>query len=196
MKGILYKDLMTIRKTIWIYVALVVLLAGFGSDYQLMFAMIYSLMLPVNILAYDERSHFERLLSAMPVNGLACVTDKYLIGYASIAFALMVALVRSALFPGYAVPAWLMLASVAMALLAVSIVLPIMFRLGTEKGRMVYLLAIGVQMAAYFVLAESTQGMPTEALTAVWLAVLAASAAVNAGSVCVSNALYTRRLSV
>ena len=56
-------------------------------------------------------------------------------------------------------------------------------------------LAIGVQMAAYFVLAESTQGMPTEALTAVWLAVLAASAAVNAGSVCVSNALYTRRLS-
>ena len=84
---------------------------------------------------------------------------------------------------------------VAMALLAVSIVLPIMFRLGTEKGRMVYLLAIGVQMAAYFVLAESTQGMPTEALTAVWLAVLAASAAVNAGSVCVSNALYTSRLS-
>lgn len=194
MKGILYKDLMTIRKTIWIYVALVVLLAGFGSDYQLMFAMIYSLMLPVNILAYDERSHFERLQSAMPVSGFACVADKYLIGYASIAFALMVALVRSVVFPGYAVPAWLMLASVAMALLAVSIVLPIMFRLGTEKGRMVYLLAIGLQMAMYFVLSDATQGMSTGSLAVIWLAVLAASAAVSVGSVCVSNALYTARL--
>ena len=194
MKGILYKDLMTIRKTIWIYVALVVLLAGFGSDYQLMFAMIYSLMLPVNILAYDERSHFERLQSAMPVSGFACVADKYLIGYASIAFALMVALVRSTLFSDYAVPAWLMLASVAMALLAVSIVLPIMFRLGTEKGRMVYLLAIGLQMAMYFVLSDATQGMSTGSLTVIWLAVLAASAAVSVGSVCVSNALYTARL--
>lgn len=194
MKGILYKDLMTIRKTIWIYVALVVLLAGFGSDYQLMFAMVYSLMLPVNTLAYDERSHFERLQSAMPVSGFACVADKYLIGYASIAFALMVALVRSVVFPGYAVPAWLMLASVAMALLAVSIVLPIMFRLGTEKGRMVYLLAIGLQMAMYFVLSDATQGMSAGSLTVIWLAVLAASAAVSVGSVCVSNALYTARL--
>ena len=194
MKGILYKDLMTIRKTVWIYVVLVVLLAGFGSEFQLMFAMIYSLMLPVNILAYDERSHFERLQSAMPVSGFACVADKYLIGYASIAFALMVALVRSVVFPGYAVPAWLMLASVAMALLAVSIVLPIMFRLGTEKGRMVYLLAIGLQMAMYFVLSDATQGMSTGSLTGIWLAVLAASAAVSVGSVCVSNALYTARL--
>lgn len=194
MKGILYKDLMTIRKTVWIYVALVVLLAGFGSEFQLMFAMVYSLMLPVNILAYDERSHFERLQSAMPVSGLACVADKYLIGYVSIAFAIVVAMVRSALFPGYAVPVWLMLASTAMALLAVSIVLPIMFRLGTEKGRMVYLLAIGVQMAAYFVLADATEGMSAGALTAFWLAVLAASAAFSAGSVCVSNALYMRRL--
>lgn len=194
MKGILYKDLMTIRKTVWIYVVLVVLLAGFGSEFQLMFAMIYSLMLPVNILAYDERSHFERLQSAMPVSGLACVADKYLIGYASIAFALMVALVRSALFSDYAVPAWLMLASVAMALLAVSIVLPIMFRLGTEKGRMVYLLAIGLQMAMYFVLSDATQGMSAGSLTVIWLAVLAASAAVSVGSVCVSNALYTARL--
>lgn len=194
MKGILYKDLMTIRKTVWIYVALVVLLAGFGSEYQLMFAMVYSLMLPVNILSYDERSHFERLQSAMPVSGLACVADKYLIGYVSIAFAIVVAMVRSALFPGYAVPAWLMLASTAMALLAVSIVLPIMFRLGTEKGRMVYLLAIGLQMAMYFVLSDATQGMSAGSLTGIWLAVLAASVAVSAGSVWVSNAVYTARL--
>ena len=83
---------------------------------------------------------------------------------------------------------------VAMALLAVSIVLPIMFRLGTEKGRMVYLLAIGLQMAMYFVLSDATQGMSAGSLTVIWLAVLAASAAVSVGSVCVSNALYTARL--
>ena len=194
MRGILYKDLITVRKSIGIYVLLVVLLAGFGDGFQVTLGMVYCIMLPVSLLGYDERARFERLLVAMPLPPLARVLDKYIFAYGSIVYALLVVFARGMLFPALAVAPWMIAVSCAMALLSTAVALPLVFHWGTERGRSVYLLTIGVQMALCFVIRDSVGGQSESGVLMGSLAAVAVSVIANAVSIGLSTHLYARRL--
>lgn len=47
-------------------------------------------MVPVNLLGFDERSRFDRYASVLPLTGLQCVADKYIVTY--LCMAMMMAL--------------------------------------------------------------------------------------------------------
>lgn len=194
MRGILYKDLVTVRKSIFIYVLLVILLAGFGDGFQVTLGMVYSIMLPVSLLGYDERAHFERLLAAMPPSPLVRVLDKYIFAYASIAFALLVVLVRGLLFSALTVAPWMIAISCAMALMSTAVALPLVFHLGTERGRGVYLLTIGVQMALCFVIRDAAGALGENGLLMGSMASVAVALMANGVSIVLSKRLYARRL--
>lgn len=194
MRGILYKDLITVRKSIFIYVLLVVLLAGFGDGFQVTLGMVYCIMLPVSLLGYDERAHFERLLAAMPPSPLVRVLDKYIFAYGSIAFALLVVLARGLLFPALTVAPWMIAISCAMALMSTAVALPLVFHWGTERGRGIYLLTIGVQMALCFVIRDAAGALDENGLMLGSLTAVAVSVMVNAVSIALSQRLYARRL--
>ena len=194
MRGILYKDLITVRKSIFIYVLLVILLAGFGDGFQVTLGMVYCIMLPVSLLGYDERAHFERLLAAMPLSPLVRVLDKYIFAYASIAFALLVVLARGMLIPELTVAPWMIAISCAMALISTAVVLPLVFHLGTERGRGIYLLTIGVQMALCFIIRDGVGGQSESGVLLGSLAAVAVGVMANAVSIVLSKRLYARRL--
>ena len=194
MRGILYKDLITVRKSIFIYMLLVIMLAGFGDGFQVTLGMVYSIMLPVSLLGYDERAHFERLLAAMPPSPLVRVLDKYIFAYGSIAFALLVVLARGLLLPALTVEPWMIVISCAMALMSTAVALPLVFHWGTERGRGVYLLTIGVQMALCFVIRDAAGAFSENGMMAGSLASAAASVIANGVSVALSTRLYARRL--
>ena len=194
MRGILYKDLITVRKSIFIYVLLVILLAGFGDGFQVTLGMVYSIMLPVSLLGYDERAHFERLLAAMPPSPLVRVLDKYIFAYGSIAFALLVVLARGLLLPALTVEPWMIVISCAMALMSTAVALPLVFHWGTERGRGIYLLTIGVQMALCFVIRDVAGGLSENGVLAGSFAAVAVSVIANGVSIMLSQRLYARRL--
>ena len=83
MKGLLIKNALMMKRTLFLYAILIVVLS-FGNDSGLLFALFYSLMLPINIIALDERSHFDRLLPMLPLTSTQCVLDKYLFTYAGL----------------------------------------------------------------------------------------------------------------
>ena len=78
MKGLMMKDAFTAKKILLVYFLMIVLFS-FGGTQTMLFALIYALMLPVNMCSYDERSHFDRMMPALPLTGLQCVLDKYII---------------------------------------------------------------------------------------------------------------------
>ena len=80
MKGLMMKDVFTAKKILLVYFLMIVLFS-FGGTQTMLFALIYALMLPVNMCSYDERSHFDRMMPALPLTGLQCVLDKYIITY-------------------------------------------------------------------------------------------------------------------
>ena len=89
MKGILFKDFLSAKRILTIYL-LMIICFSFGGAKGVFFALCYSIMVPVNLLGFDERSRFDRYASVLPLTGLQCVADKYIVTY--LCMAVMMAL--------------------------------------------------------------------------------------------------------
>ena len=194
MKGILYKDLVTSRKTLGLYLLVFLMFAVGAGESSLMISMLYSIMLPINVIAFEERSRVERMLVMMPVRSLESVLAKYLISYGFMALAVLMnigfGVVRQ---EGLVVPEMLLF-GIALGLLIQAVTLPLIFWLGVEKGRAVYLIAI---VALTAVLGGLSSMMDNKSVIPSHLIKICAAAAalmVNIASIFISAKVYEKRL--
>ena len=155
MKGLILKDLYMMVKYFrnYLLILLVFLAVSFVQEENLFFAFYPFLlcgMIPVNLLAYDERSHWDIYCSTLPVTRDMVVSAKYLIGLAVQGVVFLVSAigqaVRIAMKGSFDWESYLVLMSLMamLSLFSSSITLPFMFKLGVEKGRMAYYVMIGV----------------------------------------------------
>ena len=194
MKGLLIKDFYTCRKTIWVYLLMIGVFAVASSANGVIFALFYAIMIPINLIAIDERDHFDNLLPTMPVGGAALVLDKYIASWMMVALALVVYFVRC-LFPGAQVDLAIVFVSVSIVLISQSISLPLIFRFGVERGRMIYMISIIAQAALLGALGAVWEELM--AVVAPWLimpSVLAVGIALSIGSIFVSGKVYEARI--
>ena len=111
-------------------------------------------MIPVNLLAYDERSHWMAFSGTLPYTKAQIVSGKYLIGLLTqLALLLAIGLVHGihmAMDDSFALQdyAVLMLLMLCVSTIASSVTLPFTFKLGVEKGRIAYYVTMGLVMAA------------------------------------------------
>jgi len=147
MKGLLLKDwyLTTkyMRALILISLAFAVMSVlspenGFFRIYPaVMFAMI-----PVSLYSYDDREKWTVYAQAFPVSRAQYVTEKYLFGVICTA-ALVALLAVLHLVTGAEGVDGAVTLSLFLALVSASLMLPVLFRFGAEKGRIAYLIFIG-----------------------------------------------------
>ncbi len=159
MKGLLLKDLYMMVKYCRAYLLIAVVFSAVAFvDSSNLFLVFYPCilcgMIPVNLLAYDERSRWLQYSETMPYTRGQIVSGKYLIGLGAQAAMLIVTGITQAVkmnmdnvfhLKEYLI---LMMLLLVISLLASSISLPFMFKLGVEKGRMAYYIMIGVVCAA------------------------------------------------
>lgn len=158
MKGLLLKDLYMVTKYCrsYLLIGIVFLTLSLFSTENL-FLMFYPCllcgMIPVNLLAYDERSRWLQYSEAMPYTRGQIVSGKYLIGLGAQTAILLVTGIAQAIrmrvdgsfhLSSFCI---LLLLLVTISLFAPSISLPFIFKLGVEKGRMAYYLMIGLVCA-------------------------------------------------
>ena len=158
MKGLLRKDLYMMGKYCRSYLLLVIVflcVSVFGND-NLFFAFypsLFSGMIPVSLLAYDERSRWMQYSGTLPYSKAQLVSGKYIIGLMAQTAVLIATGIAQALrmnrngifrWDDFAV---LMLVIFGMAAVISSISLPFMFKLGVEKGRVAYYVMIGIACA-------------------------------------------------
>lgn len=154
MKGLLLKDWYMMKKYCrsYIFIAAVFIAVSLGSNDNMFFVFYPCLlcgMIPVNLLAYDERSHWMQYSGTLPYTKTQIVSAKYLIGLfvqvailivTGIAQGVKIAVAGNFIFGEFAV---LMLLVLIVAAFTSSITLPFMFKLGVEKGRTAYYVMIG-----------------------------------------------------
>ena len=159
MKGLLLKDFYMMKKYCRAYmlIAVVFIAVSFFAHENLFMTFYPCLlcgMIPVNLLAYDERSHWMEFGGTLPFTKTQIVSGKYLIGLLSQVVLLMVtgvaqgirmAMNGSFLLQDFAV---LMLLMLCLSAIASSITMPFVFKYGVEKGRMAYYVMIGLVCAA------------------------------------------------
>lgn len=155
MKGLILKDLYMTAKYFRNYLLILLLFLGLSfTSGENLFVVFYPglicAMLPVNLLAYDERSHWDIYCGTLPVTRDMVVSAKYLLsaliqGSVFLLTAVVQAL-RMVMEGDFQMESYLVLLGMLwmVFLFASSISMPFMFKMGVEKGRMAYYVMIGV----------------------------------------------------
>lgn len=169
MKGLLLKDAYMAAKYCRAYlliVAVFLIAAPFSGDnlFLMMYPCILASMVPVNLLAYDAQSKWEQYAGTLPCSRAQLVSAKYLIGlFASCGVLVLIALVQSIRMALGGIPVQALGSLMAMSLISSFVVpaitLPLIFRFGPEKGRILYLVVVG--MACGISAAVSISSSPT-----------------------------------
>lgn len=154
MKGLLLKDWYMVKTycRAYLLIAVAFIALSFLSDNNMFFVFYPCLlcgMIPVNLLAYDERSRWTQYSGTLPYTKKQIVSGKYLIGlFAQLAILMAtgvgqvvkMSVAGNFVFGNFAV---LMLLLLIVSTLSSSICLPFVFKLGVEKGRTAYYIMIG-----------------------------------------------------
>ena len=208
MKGLLLKDFYMAAKycRTYILIGVVFIAVSFaGSNSENMFFVFYPCLLcgmvPVNLLAYDERSRWLEYSGPLPYTKAQIVSGKYVLclclqGVLLVLTALSqtVRMCMRGSFSPESLGLTLMILA-AMALIVPSLMLPVIYKLGVEKGRMLYLAFIGLTFAIVGITATNADAVGVELRMPVYVgaAALGAAAILFAASWLLSIRFYSTR---
>lgn len=150
MRALLYKDFYMILKYNGFFMLAVILfitLAGLGTNlFFVMYPPVVMMALGYSSLAYDERSGWLQYADALPYGRKKIVASKYLLSLLCCLTSIILLIISMSvlrLMRGQFDPQQLGLAVVIVAVVStvyIGVLLPISFWLGTEKGRLVYII--------------------------------------------------------
>lgn len=177
MKALLLKDAYQLRaycKSMLLVVGVFGVVSLFSQDNPFFFAYPILMMglLPVSLLSYDERSHWNEFCGCLPVSKGTIVGEKYLLGLLLVVptAAVLTAFrgLGAAISGNFELADLTQLSGLTLAsgLLSIELCMPFFFKFGVEKGRIVYYVAICVFCAVCFAV-KTLPPLPTLATPAV-----------------------------
>ena len=162
MTGLLIKDLLTLKKTFALYLLIVAFYAILGlktGDAGMMggYLAVLAAILPVSSLSYDERCRWPRYAAALPVSRRLMVAEKYVLalGLGLLGLGLCLLFVLTGGQAGRAENLGLCLLFFLMGQLFNAVILPLMFRFGTERGRVLMVAVMAVPVVLILALGQA-----------------------------------------
>ena len=181
MMGLIKKDVylsLSMLKS-YVVVAAVFALLTMTGIYDISFFVTYlsvmCIMIPVNLFAYDEQARWDKYAAALPAGRAGMVKARYLftilICFGTLVFALLLQLIV-ALFTGVQGQERtdLLLSGLLPTVYGIfmnAVLLPLLFKFGSQKGRIYLILALGVGVGVIFggLTGLKKMGIPLSALT-------------------------------
>lgn len=198
MKGLLLKDLLNLKQMarVWSLLLAVFIVIGFAQRspaYVGGMLMMLTLLLPMNALAYDENAKWDRYALTMPFSRRDLVMSKYLLAVLGAAATSAITLLCGLVMGVSAAEAlWMTGLFLALGIGLSAVILPVLFRFGVQKGRMVMLLIVLLPMALAALLPDLSASLDEmTGLSLLWLLPLAAAAL--AASCWISTRIYRRK---
>ena len=168
MKGLLKKDLLMIVKYCRFLVLMCLVFAvmsgfsteedGSGNFFFLVYPVLLGSIMPITLMSYDERSHWDLYCSTLPLSRKTVVNERYLLGFLCFLVFLALTMLSQAvvLLPqgrgGELGDLVGMLCLIG--LLPPAVMLPICFRWGVEKARILYYGLSGVMVAGGLIVGQ------------------------------------------
>ena len=204
MKALILKDTYVIWRQMKYFLVMILLFSALPSGFNNAFAVIYTSMLPYTAMAYDERSKWDQMAAMMPYSTRDIVISKYVLGWlctaAAALFAMVLQLLQTVLGSPLAAFAPMdNLMGCCASLCVLAITLPLMFRFGVEKGRLMMFLIIFLvcgsagALSSIAVSVDHTAGGLSGPFAALMAVLPIAAAALTPVSVPLSMKFYARR---
>lgn len=173
MKGLLIKDLLNLKKnfsTVIIMIALYFLFAFKSGDPSILVGMIVLLFTTMSItsISYDDLAKWDKFALAMPLSRKKIIYSKYIL---AIVLSLFGVVISTAI--GYliillkgkiSISAFLMTSYLifSISIIFSSIILPLIFKFGVEKSRLMMMAVLAIPMVIVYILSELGVPMPSE----------------------------------
>lgn len=151
MKGLVLKDLINLKKQLKV-IGLIILFyfifskttnnnSMFGTMVTLVFA-----MLPITALAFDEKANWDKYGLTMPVSRPEVVMSKYILGIIASIVAIILNFIAQILLGTKINSESIKMISIifSVSLLFFSLILPIIFKFGVEKGRLLMFIVLAL----------------------------------------------------
>ena len=169
MKGLIIKDFINLKKQSKVIGALVIfyLLISITSKNNSMFgAMMLMLfaMMPITAISYDEKANWDKYGLTMPVSRTDMVLSKYILGLILSSFALILNFIAQ-IFMGTEMNTeniTVIFVIFGISILFISLLLPIIFKFGVEKGRMLMIVVLMLPTLIIMLLPEIVKTPPSE----------------------------------
>lgn len=169
MKGLILKDFINLKKQSKITAILIVfyfLLSKTTKSTGMFEGMILILfaMMPITAISYDERANWDKYGLTMPVSRAEMVLSKYILGLILSTFSLVLIFIIQILMgtemnkENITVPFVIF----GISILFISLILPIMFRFGVEKGRMLMFIVLMIPTILITMLPNIFKTPPSE----------------------------------
>lgn len=195
MRALMLKDIYVLLRQLKLFVIIMVIFALAFQENAVSFIIFYAAMLTVSSMAYDEQSKWPQLAMMLPYSIRDIVLSKYLLGWLMIGGMTLLSMLQIFIGIEYV---WVSLIVACVAMSFMAVILPLVFWLGTEKGRMLMIALMaavfGVVSAIGYISIVYGLNLPTDNYIVLLIACLIGVVLLNAGSVMVSIKLYKRRL--
>ena len=201
MKALLLKDwymLIKYGRTLLIVLGVFIVGSAFATDtyFLLMYPVLLASVFSTSLISYDEKFGWLRYAETMPISRRLVVSEKYAITLLlSAAVLILTLLVRvPAIVAGkldLSAFGGLVVLMAASSFIAPSLILPIMFKFGMEKGRIAYFIIIGFILVLSVMLPDTVG--PVALSVGLSLAALPLAAAIFALSWLLSIKFYQKR---
>lgn len=150
MKGLLLKDLYMVKAYFRTYLILIVGFIFFSTfsakiDFMYFYPMILAGSTPFSLIAYDERSRWNQYCDTLPVSRKTAVSSRYIMTLIFVGAVFLLTAILQLFSPHFSPETYTANLSVliVMGLLTPTVLLPLIFRFGVEKGRLFYYFIIG-----------------------------------------------------
>jgi len=169
MKGLILKDFINLKKQSKVIGVLVVFYfllsittknnSMFGAMMLILFA-----MMPITAISYDEKANWDKYGLTMPVSRTEMVLSKYILGLILSTFALVLNFIVQILMGTEMNTENITIIFVifGVSIIFISLLLPIMFKFGVEKGRMLMILVLMLPTIIIMLLPEIFKTPPPE----------------------------------
>ena len=200
MKSLIYKDLVNLKQQSRVFLLIIVLwtvMAVLEKNTTFIGGLlaVFGLLITMTAYAYDERAGWDKYALTMPVGRRTLVGSKYVLAVLSLA-ASMVFYVAISAAVGADLRETALTAAflIAVGLIASEVILPVIIRFGTEKGRFFLLTLILLLTFLALLIGRSGADISIElTVEQAALAALALCAVLLPVSIAVSTRIYARK---
>lgn len=153
MKGLLLKDFYMLKKELRAFFFIIIFFTAFSllgenNSFFLFYGYVMMPMATTSLISYEERYHWDKFLDTTPVSRKTAVTEKYLLNLLLLLIWSPVILTLGLLRPGqFGGLSQILCIGAYISLFLPALILPFIFALGSEKGRLAYYVFIFAAMA-------------------------------------------------
>ncbi len=175
MKSLLIKDIYNLKQQGKIYLILI----GFWLMFSILYKedylfsgvmMIFTVLIPINSMAYDEKANFYKYSLTMPVSRTDIVASKYLLSLICALFSIVISAAIGAVLSKNPTESILTsVTSMSIGITLAALILPFIFKLGVEKGRLIMIVLFLVPTAVIMFFSNTTIKPPSEEVVMQWM---------------------------